>query len=131
MKRLLTGLTLVLLLASCGGGKKDGNAALNDKKAELEKLRGEQKDLSTKIATLEAEIAKADPAAAAATAKLVSVLALGSDNFTHFIELQGKVESENIAYAAPRGGGGLVKAVYVKQGDAVRKGQLLLKLDDA
>ena len=33
---------------------------------------------------------------------------------------------------APRNGqGGLVKAVYVKQGDYVQKGQLLLKLDEA
>ena len=41
------------------------------------------------------------------------------------------MESDNIAYVTPRGGPGQVKAVYVKQGDAVRKGQLLLKLDDA
>ncbi|RYZ17473.1 MAG: efflux RND transporter periplasmic adaptor subunit, partial [Chitinophagaceae bacterium] len=64
-------------------------------------------------------------------AKLVAVQPLSTDNFTHFIELQGRVESSNISYAAPRNGGGLVKAVYVTQGQAVRKGQLLLKLDDA
>ena len=38
----------------------------------------------------------------------------------------------NIAYVTPRNGvGGQVKEIYVKQGDAVKKGQLLLKLDDA
>ncbi|MEJ0103761.1 MAG: biotin/lipoyl-binding protein [Bacteroidota bacterium] len=31
---------------------------------------------------------------------------------------------------APQGQGGVVKAIYVQQGSAVRKGQLLLKLDD-
>jgi multidrug efflux pump subunit AcrA (membrane-fusion protein) len=53
-------------------------------------------------------------------------------NFTHYIDLQGNIESENISYVAPRNGqGGLVKNVYIKQGDYVKKGQLLLKLDDA
>ncbi|TCZ68836.1 efflux RND transporter periplasmic adaptor subunit [Flaviaesturariibacter aridisoli] len=131
MKRILSALVLLLLLASCGNSSKDSNASLNDKKAELEKLRGEQKKLSDKITALEAEIAKADPAASAATAKLVAVQPLSTDHFTHFIELQGRVESSNISYAAPRNGGGLVKAVYVTQGQPVRKGQLLLKLDDA
>ncbi|GAB4093009.1 efflux RND transporter periplasmic adaptor subunit [Flaviaesturariibacter terrae] len=130
MKRIIPAIILLLALAACNGAKKDSNASVNDKKAELEKLRGEQQKLGTQIAALEAEIAKADPSTVA-PAKLVSVLTLGSDNFMHYIELQGKVESNNIAYAAPRNGGGLVKAVYVKQGDHVRKGQLLLKLDDA
>ncbi|RYY97457.1 MAG: efflux RND transporter periplasmic adaptor subunit [Chitinophagaceae bacterium] len=129
--RIIYSVALALVLSACGNSKKDGNAELNDKKAALEKLRGEQKKVSDEIAKLEAEIAKLDPSAVAATAKLVSVMPLGTDNFTHFIELQGKVESNNISYAAPRNGGGLVKAVYVTQGQAVRKGQLLLKLDDA
>ena len=38
----------------------------------------------------------------------------------------------NIAFVTPRNGnGGQVKAIYVKQGEMVKKGQLLLKLDDA
>ncbi|HEX5667508.1 MAG TPA: efflux RND transporter periplasmic adaptor subunit, partial [Chitinophagaceae bacterium] len=39
--------------------------------------------------------------------------------------------TENIYYVSPRGMGGQVKEIYVKQGDNVKKGQLLLKLDDA
>ncbi|RYY85510.1 MAG: hypothetical protein EOO15_16800, partial [Chitinophagaceae bacterium] len=92
MKRIISGIVLVLLLVSCGSSQKDSNGALNDKKAELQKLRKEQQELSGKIATLEAEIAKADPSASAATARLVNVMTVGSDNFTHYIELQGKVE---------------------------------------
>jgi RND family efflux transporter MFP subunit len=49
--------------------------------------------------------------------------------FTHYIDLQGKIDAQNIAWVTPRNQGGLVRAVYVKQGDYVRKGQLLLKLD--
>jgi RND family efflux transporter MFP subunit len=41
------------------------------------------------------------------------------------------VDAENISYISPRGMPGQVKAVFIKQGDMVKKGQLLLKLDDA
>lgn len=117
---------LLVALASCGSSSKDQNATLNDKKAELEKLKDQQKKL-------EAEITKLDTAAAKAEkAKLVTLATIAPESFTHYIDLQGKIESQNISYIAPRNGtGGVVRAVYVKRGDNVRKGQLLLKLDDA
>ena len=118
-------------LASCGSAKKDDAGDLNDKKAKLQKLKNEQKELAAEITALEATIAKADPSSVTANAKLVTVMSLSNQDFNHFIELQGKIEAENIAYVTPRGGPGQVRAIYVKKGDAVRKGQLLLKLDDA
>lgn len=118
------------ILASCGGGKKEQNSALNDKKVELEKLKGEQKKISDQINKLNDEIAALDPSFV--KAKLVSVEKIGSDNFDHFIDLQGKIDARKNAYVAPRNGqGGIVRALYVKQGDRVRRGQTLLKLDDA
>lgn len=113
----------IVALVACGGGAKDKKAELNDKKAALEKLKEEQKKL-------EAEIAKLDTGKVE-KAKLVALTMLATDSFNHFIDLQGKIESQNISYIAPRGQGGVVKAVYVKRGDNVKKGQLLLKLDDA
>jgi RND family efflux transporter MFP subunit len=41
------------------------------------------------------------------------------------------VDAENISYIAPQGQPGIVKAVLVKQGDRVSKGQLLLRLDNS
>lgn len=133
MQKILTimlSASLVLLMASCGSSAKDEKGTLGDKKAELEKLKKQQKDVNDKIVKLEDEISKLD-SSAAIKAKLVALSTVGTDTFTHFIDLQGKVEAQNVAYAAPRGQGGLVRAVYVKQGDAVRVGQVLLKLDDA
>ncbi len=52
-------------------------------------------------------------------------------DFKHYIDLQGHVDAENISYISPRGMPGQVKAVYVVQGQYVKKGQALLKLDDA
>ena len=131
LKVAFTFFTLVLLVA-CSTGKKEREGELNDKKAKLEKLKNEQQKLTAEIDALEKEIIALDTAAAGKEkAKLVSLTELQPASFNHFIELQGKVESDNIAYVTPRGGPGQVKAVYVKQGDEVRKGQLLLKLDDA
>ncbi|MBA2500295.1 MAG: efflux RND transporter periplasmic adaptor subunit [Chitinophagaceae bacterium] len=120
-----------VIMMGCGSSKKEREGELNDKKAKLEKLKNEQQKLTADIDVLEKEIIALDTAAAGKEkAKLVSITELQPANFNHFIDLQGKVESDNIAYVTPRGGPGQVKAVYVKQGDAVRKGQLLLKLDD-
>ena len=128
-----TAFTLVALvfLASCGSTADKGNKSVDAKKAQLEKMKTEQKALNDKIAALEEEIIKLDPSQKKENAKLVAVSPLQTGSFTHYIDLQGRIDATNIAYVAPRGQGGLVKAVYVKQGDYVKKGQLLLKLDDA
>lgn len=128
---LITGLAAIVILSSCGSSTKDKNAAINDKKAQLEKLKTDKEKLDEQIKNSEAELNKLDPTnSTAQKPKLVAVQTLSPAEFNHYIELQGRVESENISYVTPRGMGGVVKAIYVKQGDAVRKGQLLMKLDD-
>lgn len=129
---------LVLFTVACGGkGAKEKGADLSAKKADLAILKKDRDALNNKIKTLEDAIAAADPAAAAAgKEKLVTLSTIASGNFSHFVELQGRVDAENISYIAPRssGGGmagGVVKAIYITKGQNVRKGQLVLKLDDA
>lgn len=133
MQKNIYGLVIIAFIAaSCGNAKKDQNADLNDKKAKLEKLKNEQKNVTSEIAKLEAEILKVDTSAAKVEkAKLVQVATIQSGNFSHFIELQGRVDTRNISYVAPPNGqGGIVKALYVTQGQSVRKGQVLARLDD-
>lgn len=122
--------SFILILASCGGSK-ENKSALTEKKGQLDKLKAEQKTLSEKITALQDEVDKLDPDAANAKAKLVVVVPVGPQAFNHYIDLQGKIDAFNVAYIAPRGQGGFVKAVYVKQGDFVQKGQVILKLDGA
>ena len=124
-------LTAALTIASCGG-KNEGGGSLADKKAEVEKLKKDQNSITDKIKALEAEIAKLDTAAVKEdVAKLVGTSPVTTQNFVHYIDLQGKVDADNISYISPRMGGGQVRAIYVKKGDYVKKGQLLVKLDDA
>jgi membrane fusion protein, multidrug efflux system len=128
---LITGLAVIVILSSCGSSSKDKNAAVNDKKVALEKLKTDKEKLDGQINQLQTDINKLDPASSTAQKpKLVAVQTIAPADFSHYIELQGRIESENISYVTPRGMGGVVKAIYVKQGDNVRKGQLLMKLDD-
>lgn len=128
MKQFLI-ICMLFLLAACSGNKEE-NKDLVGKKAELEKLTKERDALSTKISTLEAELQKMDGTASQEKAKLVEVTELLNRDFTHYIELQGKITTENLSYVTPRGMGGQVKSVYAKEGDNVKKGQLLMKLED-
>jgi len=123
-------LIVALLLGSCGSGSQQG-ASLAGKKSELETLKKLQQQTVARIAELEKQIAEADPSSMPERAKLVAVSPVQRKDFNHYINLQGKISTDAMYYVSPRGMGGQVKAVYVKPGDVVRKGQLLLKLDDA
>jgi membrane fusion protein (multidrug efflux system) len=121
--------SVVLLIASCGSSSKEKGEA-GDLKVKLEKLKKEKNGLDLQIRQVEEQLAKADPSSVQ-TQKLISVDTLRIQDFTHFIELQGKIDADNVAYVSPSGQGGIVKAVYVKSGSRVSKGQAILKLDDA
>jgi RND family efflux transporter MFP subunit len=121
-----------LLLASCGSGTATNDGSLEGKKAELTRLKDQQDKLGKQITDLQAQIDKMDPASATAEkAKLISLINLKDTSFTHYIDLQGNVVAENYSNVSPQGNGGVVRAINVKVGDHVSKGQLLIKLDDA
>ena len=125
---LMIGITAMILLSSCGGGKDP----LTEEKAEMEKLKVEKQQLDDSITSVQAAIDKLDTTSAdAEKAKLVAVETVTLTDFKHYIQLQGKVDALNISYISPTGAPGVVKELYVQQGDLVKKGQLLLKLDDA
>ncbi len=127
-KLMILGMALIVL-ASCGKGKEESTGTLAQKQAELAKLRQEAAGLQEKIAALETAIEALD-SSADKKSKLIATSVLAMQNFSHYIELQGRVDAENISYVTPRGGPGQVQAIYVKKGDVVKKGQLVLKLDD-
>jgi RND family efflux transporter MFP subunit len=133
MKQLIIpSFAALLFLYSCGNSVKDNNATLNDKKATLEKLKADKAKNEAAIKKLQDELAILDTTSAnSSKIKLISAAPVTTQDFKHFIDLQGKVDAENISTISPRMGPAQVKAVYVHQGQFVKKGQLLLKLDDA
>ena len=116
-------ISVLVAFSACTENEKSGS--LNDKKNKLAALKKE-------VSALETEIATQDTAAAnQATGKLVVTAVLAAQTFNHYIDLQGKIESESVSYVTARGGGGQVKGLFVKRGDVVSKGKLIVKLDDA
>jgi len=126
---LLTG---ILLSVSCGKSVKETKGELTEKKMRLEKLRRDQSALTVQIQQLQDEIDRLDTASAAyAKAKLVGTTPVLVQDFSHYIDLQGKIDAEQISYVAPPNGqGGVVTQIFIREGDYVQKGQLILKMDD-
>ena len=116
---------LLVLAAACGGG----DNTIEAKQKTLAGLKKQALELNAQIVALEKEVEKAG-GASAAKAILVAIDTIQTETFTHYIELQGKVESESVSYITPRAGGGQVRAIYVKRGDRVKRGQLILQLDN-
>lgn len=129
MKRISVLIATTLLLIACGGSNDSG--ALTKLQDQLAKLKKQKSEIDVEIRTLEAKIDKLDTAGARQSSRLVTLDSVRSGEFLHYIDLQGKIEAEGMAYVAPAGMGGQVKAVFVKLGTPVQKGQMILKLDDA
>lgn len=111
---------IMLFATSCGSssnsGKKEKDAAITEKKVEIEKLKEDRSKIDNKIKKLEDDLSKIDTSTAnAQKPKLVEIQPLQPTSFNHYIELQGRVDAENISYIAPRGAPGVVTAIYVKE----------------
>jgi len=112
----------ILLIAGC---------APKDKRAQLAKLERQRDRLNQQIEKLKSEIGPADEAAAQeGKTTYVAVQQISLSSFRHFIKVQGRVESDN-NILIPAQTSGLVKKIYVDEGDRVSRGMLLAELDGA
>jgi len=101
-----------------------------DKKSELAKLKKQHEELAIKIKALETELQVGDTTDKTSKVTPVSITEAKPAEFNHYLEVQGKVDGEdNIAVSAQMAGS--ITAVYVKEGDPVRKGQVLAQIDNS
>jgi RND family efflux transporter MFP subunit len=123
MKKMrLLAILSIFLLAAC---------APKDKQARLEKLERQRDSLNQQIEKLRMDIAK-DGGAEVRNEKMayVAIEQVNLVPFQHFIKVQGTVESDN-NILIPAQTSGLVKRIYVDEGDRVSRGKLLAELDGA
>ncbi len=121
MNKTLFFIVLVLVAFACNKPA--------DKKAELENLKKQRDEITIKIKSLETELQVSDTSKVSKVTP-VAVTEAKPEVFNHFLEVQGKVDGEdNIAVSAQMPGA--ITAVYVKEGDAVRKGQILAQIDNS
>jgi multidrug resistance efflux pump len=106
-----------------------GENGITAKKAELESLKREMAEISSKIKTLEEEIAlSGDSSKANEKSKIVGVSAVKFESFNKYIDVQGYVDGdENVTLSAKVPS--TVTKVLVNAGDRVKVGQVLATLD--
>lgn len=121
MNRSFIILMATVILASCSSEEKNENKAQR-----LDKLKKERATLDEKIARLEAEVLKDNPGKAVA----VSVREMQPEEFNSYIEVQASVSGDENVNAVPQAPG-VVKAIHVRPGQKVGRGQLLATLDAA
>jgi membrane fusion protein, multidrug efflux system len=119
MKNIFYTLAIVAVLVSCGNP--------TDKKVQLEKLKLQHDELSTRIAQLEAEVNLKGNLAELKPVK-VRVDQIAGCVFNHYVDVQGVVDGDQNVAVSPQTPG-VVTAVHVTEGSYVRKGQLLAELD--
>jgi membrane fusion protein (multidrug efflux system) len=119
MKKLIIFVLGVVFLLSCGSG---------GKQAQLKKLEAQRDALDTQIAQLKAEIQDKNGSQKNEKIAYVNMEEVKPAMFRHFIRVQGTVDSDNNIFVPPQASG-VVKKIYVKEGDAVTEGQLLAELD--
>ncbi|MEM6767055.1 MAG: efflux RND transporter periplasmic adaptor subunit [Bacteroidota bacterium] len=121
-------IVVAYLLSSCGGGEPN---TLDEKKAKLQELKTQLLTINEDIAKLQTEIADMDPSQQGSKKQaMVSVSEINTQDFSHFVEVQGIVESNQNILVSPNTSGNITK-IYVREGQFVKKGQFLAKLDDA
>ncbi len=121
MKRSVYLLIATMILASCGGGDKEGNA-----QQKLAKLKKERSELDAKIQKLETEVNKNNPQEATP----VSAMVVQPAPFNAYVEVQSQITGDENVNATPQAPG-TVESVRVRAGQKVGKGQVLATLDAA
>ncbi|WP_168194602.1 efflux RND transporter periplasmic adaptor subunit [Antarcticibacterium arcticum] len=131
MKKFVFGVA-TLLLISCGNSENksvkeviDTNDLAQIKSKKLE-LSERQREINTQIDMLDAAIIKLDPER---NIPLVTTKMVVDTSFRHFTEVQGDVATKENILIYPEFSG-LLREVYVKEGQKVNKGAILARIDD-
>lgn len=129
MKFIFPLITLALLAFSCQPEEAAGEIpeTLEEKKTLLREKQIALKTLSDEIKELEEAIKEQDPEATDART-LVTATTVGRSDFASYVVLQGSVMAEDLVDATAEVGGRITN-LSVKEGDAVRRGQLIATVD--
>lgn len=132
MKKIYSFFLIILILNSCGEKKlssvedivADGN---------LKELIAKKKEISTKLEVISIQLKKIDDAISEKDTlqklPLITTIIAKEEIFKHYIEIQGNVKTKQNILIYPEMPG-ILKSVFVKEGQRVSKGELLATIDD-
>ena len=132
MKKILYSSAAALLFIACGTNQ---NQSVEDLIAQgnLENIRAKKNEISEQQKALESQANQLDSVIALlddnARLPLVTTITAKAQNFIHYLELQGAVQTKQNVLVYPEMPGTLQR-VYVTEGQRVTKGQILANIDD-
>lgn len=133
MKKIVYISLLSLLITSCGGDSKTASVDKAIESKNVATIKATRAEIQKQYDAIGAELAKLDLAIAELdTVKkvaLVSTAIVKDTTFTHYIDIQGNVDTRQNLIIYPEFSG-VLSQVYVKTGQKVSKGQTLAKIDD-
>jgi len=128
MKYFILALTAAVLAASCGSNG-TGNAQLDSLIAKRDSLKNVQSNVAKELAAIEEQIALLDTGI---KAPAVAVMPVMRQDFKSYFQVQGYVTTDAQAKIYPNPmGQGIIRKIYVREGDRVSAGQKLVQIDDA
>ena len=128
IKNLTTLLGLILLVASCQSpAEQEWPQDVAGKKAMIKNKKAEIKAINAQIEKLQAEVEVLAPRPEK-TRKLVTSRKIERTDFERFVEIQSSIKSDDVVMATSETGGRLL-SVSPKEGQYVKKGQLLATVD--
>jgi len=122
---------IILFIASLVGlsACKKPSEPLEAKQKQLAELHKQLKEIKAKINKLKAEIEAEKGEASDDGAVAVAVQTVTKRTFERYINVQGRIESDRVSMLSSKMGGNIVN-IFVNEGDMVKKGQLLIEIDD-
>jgi membrane fusion protein (multidrug efflux system) len=128
MKYFIIALVASIILAACGSNG-TGNAQLDSLIAKRDSLKNVQTSLAKELATIEEQIALLDTGL---KAPAVAVMPVIRQDFKSYFQVQGYVTTDAQANIFPNPmGQGIIRKIFVREGDRVSAGQKLAQIDDA
>jgi len=132
MQKILQIFALGAILVSCGSDNQQTVDQLISG-GDLNALRSKKSELFEKQQLMESELKKLDSVIGAMSGNenlpLVTTVIANSKKFDHYLDLQGDVKTKQNVLIYPEMQG-VLKKVYVKEGQQVSKGQILASIDD-
>lgn len=101
----------------------------SDPAAELESLKKQRDEITEKINQLQAGLDKQMPVDKNIKTKSVLVTKIQAEVFSHYVQVQGKVDAEESVNVSSKTGGE-IRRILVEEGDQVRAGQVLAEMDN-
>lgn len=125
MKNLRIFIIATLILGACNSTDKKSDNSSENLQVKKEQITKQLDSLTAELKLVEEQLISQTETS---DLQIVTVIKAASKNFKHFVEVYGNVKAEKNVEIRPEMSGTITQ-IYVKEGQSVSKGQMLMQLD--